>query len=428
MKKKTTITRRKFLTTSAALSTVFIVPRHVLGGRGFIAPSDRITLGFIGNGRQGHNLLHSFVDTGEVQVLATSDVYKAKRDDFKKHVDSKQLYARNGCDVYNDFRGLLDRKDVDAVVIASPDYWHAVHSVFAAEAGKDIYCEKPLTLTIREGRAIVNAVKKQHCVFQTGSMQRSWPEFRQAVELVRNRYIGDIKSIKVSVGGPPEPYNLPKEKLPEGLDWNLWLGPNSYEHYNHQIAPPLHPNFWARWRYYKPFGGGDMTDWGAHMFDIVQWALDMDNSGPVEVIPPEGKAHPFLTYRYANGITVTKENFGQKHAIRFIGSKGRIDIRRHHLETNPASLKRQKISPDEKHVYYSDNHYKDWLNAIRKRTTPICDAETGHRSATVCNLGNIAFELKRPLYWDPEKEKFKNDSEANRLLGRKMRKPWTVKQ
>lgn len=426
MDKKTTITRRKFLATGAALSAVFIVPRSVLGGKGYIAPSDRITLGFIGNGRQGHNLLRSFLGTGEVQVLATSDVYKAKRDDFKKQVDSKQSNSKKGCDVYNDFRELLDRKDIDAVVIASPDFWHAVHAVRAAEAGKDIYCEKPLAHTIDEGRAMVKAVDKHKRVFQTGSMQRSWPEFRQTVELIRNGYIGDIKTVKVSVGGPPVDYDLPEEKLPEGLDWDLWLGPDSFYHYNNRIAPVLHPDFWAEWRNYKPFGGGGMADWGAHMFDIVQWALDMDRSGPTSIIPPDGKEHPFLTYRYANGITMTHENFGKNNAIRFIGTKGQIDIQRHKLVTTPASLKDHKIGPNEKHVYYSDDHYKDWLKGIRKRTQPICDVETGHRSGTVCNLGNIAYELKRPLQWDPVKEKFKHDAEANKLCGRKMRKPWKV--
>lgn len=421
---KSQLTRRKFIINTAALSAVFIIPRHVLGGKGFIAPSDRITLGFIGNGRQGHNLLHAFLGTGEVRVLATSDVYKSKRDHFKEQVESKQ--SSKGCDTYNDFRELLDRKDIDAVVIASPDFWHAVHAVRAAEAGKDIYCEKPMAHTIEEGRAMVKAVNKHKRVFQTGSMQRSWPEFRQTVELIRNGYIGDIKTIKVNVGGPPVDYDLPKENLPQGLDWDLWLGPDSFYHYNNRIAPALDADFWAEWRNYKPFGGGGMADWGAHMFDIVQWALDMDRSGPTSITPPDGKEHPHLTYRYANGITMTHEDFGKNNAIRFIGTKGQIDIQRHNLVTTPASLKDHKIGANEKHVYFSDNHYKDWLNGIRKRTQPICDAETGHRSGTVCSLGNIAYELKRPLEWDPVKEKFKHDAEANKLCGRKMRKPWTV--
>ncbi|MEO8961403.1 MAG: Gfo/Idh/MocA family oxidoreductase [Ginsengibacter sp.] len=424
--KEESLTRRNFLTRTAALSTFFIVPRSVLGGKGYTPPSDRVTLGFIGNGRQSHDLLDFFVDTKEVQILAGSDVYEVKRNYFKLRVDVAQSDSKKGCDVYNDFRELLNRKDIDAVVIASPDYWHAVHTLRAAEAGKDIYGEKPLAHTIDEGRAMVTAVSKYKRIFQTGSMQRSWPEFRQTAELVRNGYIGDIKTIKVSVGGPPVDYDLPKEKLPEGLDWDLWLGPNSYYHYNSQLAPTLPFKIWGKWRNYKPFGGGEMADWGAHMFDIVQWALDMDRSGPTNIIPPNGKEYPFLTYRYANGITMTHEDFGKWNAIRFVGTKGQIDVQRNKLETSPATLADYKIGPNEKHVYYSDNHYKDWLNGIRKRTQPICDVETGHRSGSVCSLGNIAYELKRPLEWDPIKEKFINDIEADKLIGREMRKPWTL--
>lgn len=426
------ITRRKFIGQATALSAFFIIPRHVLGGKGYIAPSDKITIGFIGNGKQGLNLQRSFLSTGEVQILATCDVYKAKTKNFVDklnafHVENKVAKnAYKSCDIYYDFRQILSRKDIDAVLIAAPDFWHAVLAVKAAEAGKDIYCEKPLALTIKEGRAMVNAVHKNQRVFQTGSMQRSWPEFRQTVELVRNGYIGDIKTIKVSVGGPPVPYDLPKEKLPVGLDWDFWLGPNFYKHYNHQIAPAIDADFWAKWRDYKEFSGGGMTDWGAHMFDIVQWALDMDKSGPIDIIPPNTKENLFLTYRYDNGITMTHENFGKNNAIRFIGSKGQIDIQRHKLVTTPESLKDKVIGPNEKHVYFSDNHYKDWLNAIRKRTVPICGVETGHRSATVCNLGNIAYELKRPLKWNPETEKFVNDDKANSLCGRKMRHKWKM--
>lgn len=426
------ITRRQFMGRAATLSAFFIVPRYVLGGKGYTAPSDMITLGFIGNGRQGLGLQKSFLNTGEAQILATCDVYAAKTKNFTDKANA--FYAGKAgkvdyksCSPYADFREVLSRKDIDAVVIATPDFWHAVLGVKAAEAGKDIYCEKPLTLTIKEGRALVNAVHTHKRVFQTGSMQRSWPEFRQTAELIRNGYIGGIKTIKVSVGGPPVPYDLPEEKLPEGLDWDFWLGPDFYQHYNNQIAPALDADFWAKWRDYKEFGGGGMTDWGAHMFDIVQWSLDMDHSGPTDIIPPDGKEYPHLTYRYKNGITMTHENFGTNNAIRFIGSKGQIDVQRRKLVTTPASLKDKVIGPDEKHVYFSDDHYKDFLNAIRKRSGTVCGVETGHRSATVCNLGNIAYELKRPLKWNPETEKFINDDGANALCGRKLRDKWAIK-
>src|SRR5680860_1323567 len=385
-KKRTIEGRRKFITQTAALSTFTIIPNWVLSGRGNIAPSDRINLGYIGAGRQALNLQKAFLKTGEVQITAVCDVYQAKVENFVSEVNF--YYAEKtgrakfqGCQGYEDFRKILNRKDIDAVVIATPDHWHGVLAVMSAEAGKDIYCEKPLSLTISEGRAMVNATRKYNRVFQTGSMQRSWPEFRHTVELIRNGYIGDIQKIKVSIGGPPVPYSLPKESIPPELNWNLWLGPNEYVHYNHELNPVLGDKLWAQWRYYKGLGGGDMTDWGAHMFDIVQWALDMDNGGPTEIIPPDGEEYHFLTYKYHNGITMSREDFGKKHAIQFTGSSGTIDVQRHKLTTFPETLATKKLGDDEKRVYYSDNHYKDFLDAIRKRSEPIADVETGHRSA-----------------------------------------------
>lgn len=438
MKKESTVSRREFVGKAASVLAGFtIVPRFVLGGTRpdgtkYIAPSDVISLGFIGTGKQGRGLTTSFLNTNEVRIVALSEVYKAKAqltlDRIKAHYEKNtQLGAYSDIPVYVDFRELLARKDIDAVVIATPDHWHAAMSVKAAEAGKDIYCEKPLALTIREGRAMVNAARKYNRVFQTGSMQRSWPEFRQTAELVRNGYIGEIKSIKVNVGPPPKSYDLSAETIPEGLDWDKWLGPNSPVAFNSELAPPISKDVFPNWRNYKEFGGGMVTDWGAHMFDIVQWALDMDNSGPVEIIAPDGKDHPFLTYRYANGITMTHEKWDWSNAIHFVGTEGEIKVQRKKLETTPASLKDKVIGDTEKHVYKSENHYKDFLDAMRKRSKPICDVEIGHRTSSVCNLGNIAYELKRPLQWNPKKEQFKNDKEANELLGRSMRAEWGIK-
>ncbi len=429
------ISRRQFIRNASVLSAFTIVPRFVLGGPGYLPPSDKITLGFIGTGKQGMGLLNSFMNTGEVQVIAASEVYQAKLDRFVNKANAYHAETANqskvqykSCNSYPDFRRLLDLKEVDAVVIASPDHQHAVMAVEAAEAGKDIFCEKPLSLTVKEGRAMVDATRKSKRVFQTGSMQRSWPEFRQAVELVRNGYIGDIKTVKVSVGGPPLPYDLPEETIPEGLNWDGWLGPNTPVAFNVELAPPLSQDVFPNWRKYKEFGGGGMTDWGAHMFDIAQWALDMDESGPVEIIPPDGNEYPFLTYKYKNGITMTHEAFDPEsnNGVRFIGSDGQIDVYRRKLITTPETLKDQVIGENEKHVYFSDNHYKDFLKAMRDRTPPICDVETGHRTASVCNIGNIAYALKRPLQWNPKKEKFKKDDEANSLLGRPMRAQWNV--
>ncbi|MCP1382387.1 Gfo/Idh/MocA family protein [Runella salmonicolor] len=438
MQEKNAMNRRDFVGKAAtALAGIMIVPRHVLGGTRpdgtkYIAPSDIISLGFIGTGKQGRGLTNSFLSTNEARIVAMSEVYKAKAQLTIDRI--KTFYEKNPqsgtyseIPVYNDFRELLARKDVDAVVIATPDHWHAAMAVRAAEAGKDIYCEKPLALTVKEGRAMVNAARKYNRVFQTGSMQRSWPEFRQAAELIRNGYIGEIKSIKVNVGPPPKPYDLPAETIPEGLDWSAWLGPNAAVPFNSELAPPTSKDVFPNWRNYKEFGGGMVTDWGAHMFDIVQWALDMDNSGPVEVIAPDGKEHPFLTYRYENGIVMTHEKWDWNNAILFTGTEGELRVQRKKIETTPASLATRVIAETEKHVYKSENHYKDFFDAMRKRSKPICDVEIGHRTASVCNIGNIAYQLNRPLQWNPKKESFKNDKEANALLGRSMNDVWGIK-
>jgi len=424
------MTRRKFIEKASVMSAFMIVPRFVLGGRGYTAPSDMINFGFIGTGKQGSGLKGSFQGISDVKIIAASDVYGAKLRRFADELN--QYYAMQagqtkyaGCATYADFRDLLARKDVDAVVIAVPDHWHSVISILAARAGKDIYCEKPLSLTIQEGRAMVEETRKHKRVFQTGSMQRSWQEFRQAVELVRNGYIGDIQTVKVNVGPPPGPYNLPAEPMPDTLNWDFWLGPNTQQNYNHFLAPGLADDFWAKWRDYKEFGGGGMTDWGAHMFDIAQWGLDMDGSGPIMVTPPD-KDHQFLTYQYASGITMTHEPVSEDNGCTFLGTKGTVHVVRGKLETTPGSLRDQVIGPDEKHVYNSPDHYKDFIQAIRNRTKPVADVEIGHRTATVCNVGNLAYELKRPLRWDPKKEEFSNDDEANLRRGREMRKEWVV--
>ena len=436
--KSTTVTRRDFVgTTAKVLAGFIILPRYVLGGKSpagllYTAPSDMISLGLIGSGKQGRGLTNAFLKTEQTRFVAISEVYTAKA---QLTIDSlKTFYQKNTqsgsyseIPVYNDFRELLALKNIDAVVIATPDHWHAAMAVRAAEAGKDIFCEKPLSLTVREGRAMVNATRKYNRVFQTGSMQRSWKEFRQAVELIRNGYIGEIKSVMVNVGPPPIAYNLPAETIPEGLDWTKWLGPNASAPFNAELAPPITKDVFPNWRNYKEFGGGMVTDWGAHMFDIVQWALDMDHTGPIEVIAPDGKEHPFLTYRYANGIIMTHEKWEWNNAIHFFGTEGEIKVARGKLETTPALLKDKVIGETEKHVYKSENHYKDFLSAMRNRNKPVCDVEIGHRTASVCNIGNIAYQLKRPLKWDPKKEHFKKDKEANALLGRPMLNEWGIK-
>lgn len=429
--------RRDFLTqASLALGSFVIVPRHVLGGKRpdgtpYLSPSDMINLGFIGTGKQGRGLMSSFLSTGEIRITAVSEVYQAKT---KLGLDRiKDFYSKNTTlgayaeiPVFEDFTELLAQKNVDAVVIASPDHWHAAMSVRAAAAGKDIYCEKPLALTVKEGRAMVNATRKYKRVFQTGSMQRSWPEFRQTAELIRNGYIGEVKSIKVNVGPPPVRYDLAAAPVPMGLDFERWLGPNDPVVFNPELAPPITQDVFPNWRKYSEFGGGGMTDWGAHMFDIVQWALDVDGSGPVQVNAPQGPNQPYLTYTYANGITMTHQPWEWNNAIEFVGTEGTLRVQRKKLETSKPELKDRVIGPNEKHVYTSENHYKDFLSAIRKRSMPVCDVEIGHRTSSVCNIGNIAYALNKSLAWNPKTEQF-NDASANALLGRKLNKTWGIK-
>lgn len=419
--------RRDFLRAAAGTAAVaafpYVVPSSVLGAN---APSNRIVLGFIACGKQSQHLMRSFLGSPGTQVVAACDVDKLKLERSSKEIVEKHYADRKdtsfqGCATYADFRNLLSRTDIDAVVISTPDHWHAVTVIESCKAGKDVYCEKPLSQTIQEARAMVNAVRQYNRVFQTGSMQRSSQEFRFACELVQNGYIGDIQHVTVGVGGPPEDKLLPAQPVPDYLDWDMWVGPAMWRPYNEDLAPNIKFDGFPNWRYHSYYGGGGMTDWGAHHFDIAQWALGMDGTGPVEIVPPDGKEYKVLTYKYANGIPMTRDN---ANGILFEGTKGKVEVNRGYLRTWPDTLKDQKIGPDQVHLYDSKNHYTDWLDAIRKRSDPICKIEIGASSVTVCHLGNIAYRLQRPLKWDPKREVFVGDDEANRLLCRTMRSPW----
>ena len=424
--------RRNFIGKAAAgAAAVTIIPRHVMGGKGFVAASDRINLGYIGTGKQIYTLLNSIGAVKETVAVAASDVYRQKLELFVDAANKNN--ADKGINEkvtpYPYYRELLERDDIDAVVIATPDHWHAQIVVDAAKAGKDIYCEKPLALTVAEGRAMVNATRKYDRVFQTGNMQRSWRDFRHAVELVRNGYIGNIVEINVSVGEPVKQCDLPTQPTPEGLDWNEWVGPSLYRGYHEDLAPTDVEGPWAWWRGYRNFGGGLITDWGAHMFDIAQWALDMDHSGPTNFLPPVGEDPVTgLTMIYENGVRMNHKQWGTDddfNAVQFIGTEGRIEVSRSFLRTFPdKSLAKAELKPGDKRVYYSDNHYQDWVDAMKKRTRPVSDVETGHRTASVCNVTNIAYELGRPLVWNPETEKFENDDYANLMVGRSYRGKW----
>lgn len=420
--------RRKFIGNSAvAAAAITIIPRHVLGGPGFVAANDKINLGLVGVGKQVYTLLNGIGKCRETVAVAACDVDQKKLDKFKAAAveNNKAKGISSAVDGYKYYRELLERKDIDAVVIATPDHWHAQVAVDAAKAGKDIYCEKPLALTIAEGRAMVNATRKYDRVFQTGNMQRSWRDFRHAVELVRNGYIGRITEINVNVGEPVKQCSLPVMDPPAELDWNEWVGPSFYRGWHPDLAPVFGDDKWAWWRGYRDFGGGLITDWGAHMFDIAQWGLDMDNSGPVEFLPPSVPAKTGLSMKYENGVVVTHKDWGEGNAVQFIGSEGRIEVSRSFLRTFPdKDLAKAQLKPSDKRVYFSDNHYQDWVDAIKKRTRPVSDVETGHRTASVCNIVNIAYELQRPLKWNPVAEEFIHDDFANMMRTRAYRGKW----
>ena len=420
--------RRNFIgTTAAAAAAITIIPRHVLGGTGFVAANDRINLGFIGVGKQSYTLLDGIGRCKETVVLACCDVDSKKLSKFKNEAVSNNK-AKNlsiAVDEYKYYRELLSRKDIDAVVIVTPDHWHAQIAVDAAKAGKDIYCEKPMASTIAEGRAMVNATRKYDRVFQTGNMQRSWRDFRHAVELVRNGYIGQITDINVNVGEPVQQCDLPSLEAPKELDWNEWVGPSLYRGWNPKLAPEFGDEDWAWWRGYRDFGGGLITDWGAHMLDIAQWGLDMDKSGPVQFLPPSVPAKTGLSMRYENGVVVTHKDWGEGNAVQFIGTEGRIEVSREFLRTFPnKDLAKTALKSTDKRVYVSENHYQDWVDAMKKRTRPVSDVETGHRTSSVCNIVNIAYELQRPLQWNPVTEEFINDDSANMMRTRAYRGKW----
>jgi len=423
---QTKFNRRQFLKISSvalAASPLILPSAWATEKKG---PNDRITLGFIGVGTQGRYLLGNFLNHPNTQVLAVSDVDTTRREHSRNTVNefykAKLETDYKGCDEYKDFRELIARKDIDAVVIAAPDHWHAFIAISAANAGKDIYCEKPLSLTVREARAMVNAARKNDRVFQTGSMQRSSSEFRKACELVRNGRIGQVKQVIVDVGGPSRPCDLPEEPMEPGLNWDMWLGQAPMRPYNSVLAPRgVHKHF-PDWRNYREFSGGMMTDWGAHHFDIAQWGLGMDESGPVEVIPPaDPKATSGLRYLYANGVEMIH---GTSGGVLFKGTEGTILVNRGKFEATPESIGKEVLPANATHLYKSDNHLKDFLDCVRSRKRPICDVEVGCRSATVCHIGNIAYWTHKHLKWDPKNETFIGDDEANKWLDRAKRDPW----
>jgi len=442
-------TRRRFLKkTAQTAAAVFGVPHLVPGSVfGAHAPSGRINLGFIGAGNQSRVDVPAFLRHDDVQVVAVCDVNTGShgyshpkhylgREPVRKQVEAYYaakagLGKYRGCDAYNDFRQLLARDDVDAVAIVTPDHWHAAMTVMAAKAGKDIYCQKPMTLTIADGQEMIKAVRQYKRVFQTGSQYRSKRFVRFGCELVRNGRIGRLKKITTlvaknnMVGPGPGWKPMP---VPEGFGYDMWLGPA-------REVPYHKDRCLYRFRFIRDYSGGQTTNFGAHSNDIAQWGCGTDDTGPVEIEdlgaewPPRGSLFNTATKvhfraRYANGVELTCLTKAPWMGTRFEGTQGWIDCGWKKLTTHPKSLKKSKIAPGELHLPRSSDHYRNFLDSVKSREDPISPVEIGHRTASLCHLGNIAMLLGRKVQWDPDREQFVNDDEANRMVSRPMRPPW----
>ncbi len=452
--------RRDFLKASLVLGAAHVVPASVLGA---YAPSNRINVGVIGTGTRGTPDMQLFMRNDDVQVVAICDVNTASygyRNETKlmgrepaleianKYYAGKMQSGRfKGIDAYRDFRKIIDRGDIDAVAIVTPDHWHRIMTVMAAEAGKDIFCQKPMTLTIRDGQEMIKAVRAHGRILQTGSQWRSNPAVRRVCELVRNGRIGELKTIRSYIGlnnkvGPGPGWKpMP---VPEGFDYDMWLGPAPDAPY-HELRCIY------KFRFILDYSGGQITNLGAHSNDIAQTGHGTSLTGPVEVEPlhaewpPEGSL--FTTalrakyrLRFADGVELIQQSRDGVGETRFEGTKGWISFTRNKVESHPESIKNSEIGPDETHLpkpveypadftddqrrdYYAD-HVRNFLDCVKSRKEPIEPVEVGHRSASLCHLGNIALRLNKKLKWDPDKECFPDDDEANRMLARPIRESW----
>jgi len=443
--------RRRFLQSASVLAAApLILPGRVWAQA--TAPSKRLTLGCIGMGKQMKGHLGSFLGRDDVEVLAVCDVDTTRREAAKKRVDDtytkKSGQTRTDCAAYNDFRELLARKDIDAVVIATPDHWHAFIAIAAVRAGKDVYCEKPLTYNIHEAVTLVKEVRKANRVFQTGSQQRSSKEFRIACELVRNGVLGRVNSVHVSFGDPASPYTKPAEDMEPGLDWNLWCGPGPLVPYNPMLAPRgLHDHF-PKWRDTWEFGGGMITDWGAHHIDIAQWALDKDGSGPVEIRAPQGwetaKRGAQLVYADGTLLTHTKGK-----GVSFYGTHGEVHVNRGKfefilgdktihkfwdkeidkgtsMEREVTLTEREYLADAKVKLYNSKAHFQDFLDCVQSRKQPICDVSIGASSVIACHLMNCAYRYGANAKWDPARNKFGSGGSSRWLTRDRYRDKWAV--
>ncbi len=426
------ISRRDFLKqgavlAGAALAFPTIVPSSVFGQN---APSNRIGVGFVGMGLIVGGHFGHVLGRDDCQVMAICDVVREKRESAKARAE--ESYAKKsgqgsykGCDAYVEFEQLVTRKNIDAVFVTTPDHWHAPISTMAMRHGKDVYCQKPMTLTIREGRIVSDVQRQYGAVFQVGSQQRSERAFRKACEIVRNGWIGKVHTVNTHLGEFPPPQTLPAEPIPDGFDYDRWLGPTPWYPYN---EARVKGNYGGGWRCFWDYGSRKNGDWGAHHFDIIQWALGMDNSGPVQFIPKGYEGNEWQTHIYASGTKVHRvDRVKNGHMIQFIGDKCEVLVSRgDRLETTPVELKERPLSPSDTKLYtVTRGHEDNWIECVKTRRPTICTAEIGHRTATICHLSGIAQRLGRPLKWDPVKEDIIGDAEASRWMDRPRRAPYT---
>ncbi len=441
----TSLNRRAFVQRmgllAGAAAIPSIIPASALGRGPSVAPSDRVTMGFIGMGSMGMNNLRGFIAMPDVQVLAVCDVntaggnYQGRglkgREPAREFVES--TYAErtsagtySGCGAYRFFWEVLQRDDIDAVCLALPDHWHAYMAVHAAKAGKDMYSEKPLARTIKEGRAMVQAVRKYDQVFQTGSQQRSGQNFRHACELAINGYVGELQKVYAQVGGVSHPCELSGEEVPEGFLYEMWLGNAPSASYHPERISGRYNTDSGAWRAWRPYSAGHVADWGAHNFDIAHWGLGQDGRGPVQILAPADGHEGELTLVYDDGIPVIKKKGPHEGMVQFVGSDGWVGVSRGGIWASDESLLEVSMKPSDIHLYKSTDHRRDFLNCVKTRMRPVCDVEVGHGSLLACLTSEICMLLDRSLAFDLDTEEFPDDTEATALTGRAMRKPWVV--
>ena len=435
------LSRRRFLEATAVASAPFILPSGILSAK--VKPNDKISVGFIGMGIQNRGLQNRFMADSNVVAVAVSDCDTTRRNTARDRANKR--YQNNDCKAYNDYREIINRKDIDAVCIATPDHWHAIQTIAALESGKDVFCEKPLTHNVHESVEVMKAVKNNKRVLQTGSMQRSSREFRIACELVRNGVIGEVKRTAVNIGGPGRPCDLKTEKDEPGLDWDMWIGPGPMRGYSSVLSPRgVHGHFPA-WRNYKEYGGGMVCDWGAHMIDIIQWGLNKDSSGPVATIPAKDpKATKGALLVYEGDIHMMH---GEGQGATFYGTDGRVECHRgllglykgdkliagksdrndksKNLNQEMDRIEAEILKDAKVKLYDSNNHVGDFLNSMKSRKKPITNEVVGARTSIACHLLNQTYYNQTAIAWDPKKNTFAKGGDP-RWLTRNYRGQWKV--